>query len=520
MRIETRLRNSADRFGGKTAIIAGSCRLTYAELDTQSDRLASALSCLGVTQGARVVLLLDNDAEAVTSFFAIWKARAVACPLHPSMKPQKLAAIIASTDAAAVIVSARLLANVDIAISLAGLLPVRIVTHMPPGTAHTALRFEDLVEQGAASELPSLDDCEALALLIHTSGSTGRPKGVKLTHANVDAACQSIITYLENTPDDIVLSVLPLSFGYGITQAVTMTSVGGTLVLEKSFAFPRKIVDRLRDERATGFPLVPAMAALLGNMQDLAPGSLPDLRYVTSAAAALPPTIARRMQDLMPRARIVVMYGQTECLRISYLPAEELVKRPTSVGKAIPGTHALIVDDDGAPVGPDVIGELTVEGPHVMAGYWQDELGTVQTLEPTANGRRLRTGDLFRMDADGFLYFISRKDDIIKTRGEKVSPQEVERVLYALPGIKEAAVAGIDDPVFGQVVRAYVVLESDVVLSERDIIRHCASHLEDYMVPKSVEFRDALPKTTTGKIRMTAAIDQEPQWGPEWGNAV
>src|SRR5690606_19646129 len=180
------------------------------------------------------------------------------------------------------------------------------------------LRFEDLLRDGTGHAVPSLADEAALALLIHTSGSTGRPKGVMLSHANIDAACQSIISYLGNTSDDIVLNVLPLSFGYGITQVVTMASVGGTLVLEKSFAFPRKILDRLREERATGFPLVPAMAALVGGMKDLAPGFLPDLRYVTSAAAALPPALSTRLQALLPQAQIFIMYGQTECMRVSY----------------------------------------------------------------------------------------------------------------------------------------------------------------------------------------------------------
>lgn len=509
MRLEARLRDSTRRDAGKTVLVAGGQRLSYAALDQQSDRLATSLIRLGIQPGARVVMLLDNDVEAVVSFFALWKAGAVACPLYVSMKPGKLAAILTSTEAAAVIASARLLATVDAAIPLAGMAPIRIVTQAPPDAAPSTLRFEDLVAGEQAGNLPLNADCEALALLIHTSGSTGRPKGVMLSHANIDAACQSIISYLGNTPEDIVLNVLPLSFGYGITQVVTMASVGGTLVLEKSFAFPRKILDRLREERATGFPLVPAMAALVGGMKDLAPSFLPDLRYVTSAAAALPPALSTRLQALLPQTQIFIMYGQTECMRVSYLPPEHLASRPTSVGKAIPGTQLFVVDEDGLPAAPGVVGELVVEGPHVMAGYWQDGPATARTLRPATTGRALRTGDLFRTDADGFLYFISRKDDIIKTRGEKVSPQEVERVLYALPGIREAAVTGIDDPIFGQVVQAYVALEPRAALSEKDIIRHCASQLEDYMVPKGIEFRDALPRTTTGKIRMSAANNEQ-----------
>nr|CAD6426445.1 AMP-dependent synthetase [Rhizobium sp. Q54] len=466
----------------------------------------------GAEPGDRVVLLLENDIEAPLSFFAVWKAGAVACPLYPSMKAEKLATILTSIKPAAVIVHARHLAAVRSAIAIARIEATVIAAQMPHGPEPGILRFEDLLRAASSQVLPALHDDQALALLIHTSGSTGRPKGVMLSHANVDAACQSIIGYLENTSEDIVLSVLPLSFGYGITQMVTMASVGGTLVLEKSFAFPRKILDRLAEEKATGFPLVPAMAALLAGMKDLPAEALPALRYVTSAAAALPPALSARLRQLLPNSKIVVMYGQTECLRVSFLDPIDLASRPTSVGKAIPGTHAFVMGEDGEPSPPGEIGELVVEGPHVMAGYWGDEAASLRCLEPIETGRRLRTGDLFKADAEGFLYFVSRKDDIIKTRGEKVSPQEVERVLYALPGIREAAVTGADDPIFGQVVRAHVALDAGCTLSERDIIRHCTSQLEDYMVPKTVEFRDALPRTTTGKIRMTAGADAvEPQ---------
>lgn len=512
MRIEARLNDSVGRFAAKTAIVASGRRLSYIELHTQSDRLAAALAKAGVASRDRVVLLLDNEVEAPVSFFATWKAGAVACPLYPSMKAEKLAAIITSIKPAAVIAHRRYLPNLTTAIAAANSQAVVVATHAPLGGDPAILRFDELIDTEPSEALPNFAEDDALAVLIHTSGSTGTPKGVMLSHGNVDAACQSIIGYLRNSSDEIVLSVLPLSFGYGITQMVTMASVGGTLVLEKSFAFPRKILDRLAEERVTGFPLVPAMAALICGMKELPPNLLPHLRYVTSAAAALPPALSSRLQQLLPQSKIFVMYGQTECLRVSFLPPEELAARPTSVGKAIPGTRAFVIDEEGQLAAPGAIGELVVEGPHVMAGYWGSAgRSAADPLETAELGRRLRTGDLFQMDQQGFLYFVSRKDDIIKTRGEKVSPQEVERVLYALTGIREAAVTGIDDTVFGQVVCAHVALEADSSLTERDIIRHCATHLEDYMVPKHVEFRAALPRTSTGKIRMSAGAETGPQ---------
>lgn len=512
MRIEARLRDSARRVGEKTALVAGAVRLTYAELDVQSDRLAAGLIRAGVKPGDRVLMVLDNGHEAVLSFFGVWKAGAVPCPLYPAIKAEKLAGILESTEASVVIMQARQRAAVEAAVSSTKVRPVLIVAQASAGDEiGDGLRFEDLLAQEPKRSLREFANSEALALIIHTSGSTGRPKGVMLTHANVSAACEAIVSYLGNTADDIVLNVLPLSFGYGITQVVTMAMVGGTLVLEKSFAFPRKILERLAEVKATGFPLVPPMAALITGMKDLEPDSLSRLRYITSAAAAMPPAFTERLQQLFPATQLFLMYGQTECLRATYLPPEEVSRRPLSVGHAIPGTKAFVADEDGLPVPPGTIGELVIEGPHVMSGYWGDGLTSVRTLSSAAGGRRLYTGDLFRADEDGFLYFISRRDDIIKTRGEKVNPQEVERALYALPGIREAAAGGIDDPIFGQAIRAYVVLEDGATLTERDIIRHCAGQLEDYMVPKSVEFRDALPRTTTGKIRLGAGETNEIQ---------
>ncbi|MQY44651.1 AMP-binding protein [Rhizobiales bacterium RZME27] len=480
-------------------------RLTYGDVDRHSSQLAAQLqrSCTG--RGDRIVLLLDNCGEAVVSFFAAWKLGGIACPLHPSIKAEKLTEIFRSIEPVAIIAHARLLPVVEIACALYGQRPMVIGVQAGADDNSNVLRFNELVTSNAGFDPPVGLGENDLALLIHTSGSTGRPKGVMLSHANIAAACTSIAGYLENTENDIVLSVLPLSHGYGITQMVTMAMVGGTLVLEKSFAFPRVILSRLQTENVTGFPLVPAMAALFAGMPDLSAQAVPHLRYMTNAAAGMPPTTTERLQACLPQTSLYLMYGQTECLRTAYLAPHEVARRPLSVGHAIPGTRVSIVDDNGQLVASGETGELVVEGPHVMGGYWRDDVATSAALRPGPNGPRLHTGDLFRTDEDGFLHFVSRRDDIIKTRGEKVSPQEVERVLYALPGVLEAAVEGVDDPVFGQVIKAHVAADPSAGLSERLIQRHCATHLEDFMVPKLVEFHEALPKTATGKIRLNAA---------------
>jgi len=324
-----------------------------------------------------------------------------------------------------------------------------------------------------------------------------------MTHQTMAAAADSVIGYLRNTAEDVIFNLLPLSFNYGLYQALTAARVGATLVLEQSFAFPQAVLRTMADERVTGFPIVPTVAALILQMRDLEPGALPGLRYMTNAAAALPPAHLARLRELFPTTAFYSMYGLTECKRCTWLPPAELDARPTSVGIPIPGTEAWVAGDDGKPVPAGTVGELVVRGAHVMKGYWNDPEATDLALRPgpLPHERVLHTGDLFRADADGFLYFVARKDDIIKTRGEKVSPVEVEHVIYAMADVREVVVVGVPDPVLGHAIHAVVVAEDGAGLTEQRVIRHCAGHLEDFMVPRSVEFRSSLPKTDTGKIR-------------------
>jgi len=226
----------------------------------------------------------------------------------------------------------------------------------------------------------------------------------------------------------------------------------------------------------------------------------PHLRYLTNTAAALPRAHIERLREIFPQAKLFSMYGLTECKRCTYLPPEQLGVRPDSVGIAIPGTEAYVVDEQGQRVPAGTVGELVIRGAHVMKGYWGDAAATERVLKPGPHPweKVLHTGDLFRADAEGYLYFVGRKDDIIKTRGEKVSPKEVENVLYELPGIREAVIVGVPDPILGQAVKAIVVAEAGV--TEREVIRHCAARLEDFMVPSTVEFREQLPKSENGKI--------------------
>lgn len=509
MRVERFLTERARLHGGKTALVTADRRLSYAELDGLTDRLAAALARHGVRRDDRVLVFMDNCWQAAVAIFAVLKAGATFSPVNPSTKAAKLRYIAADCEPAAILTQAKLAPVAREALAGFPRPPVVIATAGREGAAPEGVEsFEARLGGEASVPVPHCGIDSDLAMLVYTSGSTGEPKGVMMTHRNIDAASLSITTYLEARPEDVILNVLPLAFDYGLYQLLMSVRLGATLVLEKSFAFPQAVFETMRRERVDTLPLVPTMAALILRMTELTPGFLPDVRRLTNTAAALPPEHVARLRALFPAARLFSMYGLTECKRCTWLPPEELDRRPGSVGIAIPNTEAFVVDDSGRRVAPGVTGELVIRGPHVMQGYWRNQAATDAVLRPGANPweKLLHTGDLFRTDADGFLHFIGRKDDIIKTRGEKVAPKEVEAVLHALPGVAEAVVAGVPDPVLGHAVAAMVV-RADPALTARAVVAHCARHLEDFMVPRTVVFRDALPRTDTGKAsrRLAAA---------------
>lgn len=508
MRVEAFLRDSATADPAGIAVIADGTRLGYAELDEKSDRLAAALRARGVARGDRVVVFMENIWETPVAIFAVLKAGAVFCPVNPSAKADWLGQIIGDCRPRAVLTQAKF---AKLCAEAGG--TVRPVIVAARGTGRSdpdVVAFEGCFDGRAdGAQGPAGIDAD-LAMIIYTSGTTGRPKGVMMTHGSIDAASASIAAYLQNTADDAVLGVLPLSFTYGLYQLFVTIRCGGRLVLVKNFAFPHAVFETARDEGVTGLPLVPTIAAMLLSMKELAPGALPALRYITNAAAALPPAHVEGLRALFPGARVYSMYGLTECARATFLPPEELDRRPGSVGKAIPNTEAYVVDENGRPVGPDTVGELVVRGPHLMRGYWENTQATHAALRPGANPweKVLHTGDLFFSDAEGFLHFVGRKDDMLKIRGEKVAPRQVEAVLHACPGVAEAVVVGVPDGILGLALHA-VVVPSDPAPSEREIMRHCARGLPDFMVPKTIEFRTELPRTASGKVMRRSIAEAE-----------
>jgi long-chain acyl-CoA synthetase len=493
---------SAERVPDREAVVAGAERLAYSELLDRSLRLARALQDLGVRRGDRVAVYMDNSAGCTTAIYAAMIAGGVFVVVNPQTKEDKLLYVLDDCAAAAVLTEGSLTRT---ALAAAAKAPsVRaVVAASPPEGVEGALDFAEVVaaaepEPRAAGTIP-VD----LAALIYTSGSTGFPKGVMMTHQSMVFAAGSIAQYLRLGSNERILGLLPLAFDYGLYQLLMNVLKGGTLVLERSFAFPAQIVKRVEEEGATVFPGVPTVYATLLSMRRNMEFELPSVRRVTNTAAALPATFHAEMGRIFPNALIFAMYGLTECKRVSYLEPELLAEKPTSVGRAIPGTETMVLREDGTPVGPGETGVLYVRGPHVMVGYWRKPEQTAEMIVegPLPGERMLCAQDHFTVDEDGFLYFVGRSDDIIKTRGEKVSPIEVENAIFDIDGVKEAAVVGVPDEVLGEAIRAFVVLDDGAELSAQEIIAACRTRLENFMVPGEVVFMDALPTTATGKVR-------------------
>lgn len=507
MLLQSILERSVERHPDKPFVVCGQNRHSYGEVDRAANRLAHVLIDGGVRRGDRVAICLDNTPEAVIAIFGVLKAGAVFMMVNPTTKTDKLAYILQDSEAHTLIMHHRRARGMTSAFERAQSLRrvISVGGHLT-------------TEQVAGCETESWEDCQHeyvdradrpvianisvdLAALIYTSGSTGNPKGVMLTHLNMLSAARSITTYLRNEPHDRILNVLPLSFDYGLYQALMAARFGGTLILEKSFTYPHAILEKLVSEEATGFPLVPTMSAILLQM-DLSKYDFSKLRYVTNTGAALPSEHILQLRKLLPHVQVYSMYGLTECKRVSYLPPEEIDERVDSVGKAMPDTEVYLVDEQGHRLPPGETGELVVRGANVMQGYWRDPVRTAERLKTGEwpHERVLHTGDLFRMDTDGYLYFVGRRDDMIKSRGEKVSPREVEGVLHAHPQVAEAAIIGVDDPVLGQAIHAFVVARDNAQLEEREILAHCRRNLEDFMVPQVVSVVPELPRSANGKI--------------------
>jgi long-chain acyl-CoA synthetase len=495
--LDVDLRASAAAHAARTAVVCGDRRLSYLELDRSVSGFAAGLQRLGVRRGDRVAVVLRNSVEAAIAIYGILRAGAAFVPLNPTAKAEKLGYLLAHSEAVAAICDAEIAPRLHEARDHAPVLRHLIVCGDADGedTSYTALLAEEPVA------LPRVLDVD-LSAIIYTSGSTGVPKGVAFLHRNMHFVAGSIVEYLGIGEDDRILCVLPLSHTYGLYHLIMAIRVGASLVLEHGMSFPGRIIAALEAERITVLPGVPTVWQVLISLRGVAERELPHLRVLTNAGAALSVTRLAEVRRTFPGARFFSMYGQTECKRVCYLPPDQLETRPGSVGIAIPGTEVWIEDPDGREVAAGEIGELIVRGDHVMQGYWRDPDATASKLKPGRfpGDRVLRSGDLFRTDEEGYLYFVGRSDDIIKSRGEKIAPKEVEDVLYTAEGVHEAAVVGVDDELLGQAVVAHVSAADGYELDADALRRHCAAHLEDFMIPKRVMIHASLPKTDNGKL--------------------
>ena len=342
-------------------------------------------------------------------------------------------------------------------------------------------------------------DREKCAEIIFTSGSTGKPKGVMISHKNLIANTSSIVEYLELTSDDRMLVVLPFYYCYGLSLFHTHLRVGGSIVFNNSFIFLGGVLKSLIDNKCTGFAGVPShFQILLRKSDSFKTTRFPDLKYVTQAGGKLAPIFIDEFREAHPEVRFTVMYGQTEATaRLSWLPPDLYEIRKGSMGKGIPGVELWVVNENGEKIKPGETGEVIARGDNIMMGYFADEEGTKNAIR---NGW-LYTGDLGTVDEDGYIYLTARSKEIIKVRGKRISPKEIEAVILSLPEVIDCTIEGIEDEIEGEMLKATVVVRKDQkdLVNKELMIQHCSKHLALFKIPQVYEFRDDLTISPTGK---------------------
>lgn len=497
------------RYPDKTAVVVEGEAYSYAALLENARRLAQALHQCGLQRGERVAVYMDNTWPCIISIYAATLAGGVFLVINPQTKADKLAYILNDSEARILLSDAHLMAVINEAAPHSKTL-ARVICSGKENTVQTDLDgmavpveyIEDVIFEAEPLPEPLTLNPLDLAALIYTSGSTGKPKGVMHTHLSMTFALASLIEYLRLKHEHVILNVLPFAFDYGLYQLLMSVELGATLVLERSFTYPAQVFKRMHDYQVNVFPGVPTIFSMLLAAHKRNPLCFPSVTRVTNTAAALPADYVSQLKQIFPNALIYKMYGLTECKRVSYLEPELVDVKPNSVGKAIPGTETFLLNAKGEPVAPGEHGILHVRGPHVMLGYWKQPELSGHMLKPGSHPqeRVLCTHDWFYADEEGFLYFVGRSDDIIKTRGEKVSPVEIENILYAIEGVVEAAVIGQPDPLLGEKICAFVTLAENSGLTDKQIRKTCLGQLENFMVPQEVIILASLPKTATGKI--------------------
>ncbi|PIF13493.1 acyl-CoA ligase (AMP-forming), exosortase A system-associated [Janthinobacterium sp. 13] len=488
----------------------------YAALAQSVREAACTLLALGLQRGARVAVYLEKRPENVSAMFGAAAAGGVFVPVNPLLRPEQVAYILADCNVDILVTSRERLAQLGPALAACPDLRTVLLTGeaLPESRlgkvrvlAWTAVpaNVPANVPAGASAPRPHAAIDADMAAILYTSGSTGRPKGVVLSHRNMLAGALSVSGYLRNTPQDRILCVLPLSFDYGLSQLTTAFASGACAVL-MNYLLLRDIVEAVEQEAITGLAAVPPLWVQLSQLSW--PLSTP-LRYITNSGGVMQRATLDRLRQSLPRVQVYLMYGLTEAFRSTYLAPEQLERRPDSIGQAIPNAEVLVLRPDGSACDTDEPGELVHRGALVALGYWNDAARTAERfkpLPPQASGLVLPelavwSGDTVRRDADGYLYFVGRSDDMIKTSGYRVSPAEIEEVVYASGLVGEAAALGLPHAVLGQAIALLVTPAPGVVLLRDSVLAACRARLPSYMVPLWVEIRDGvLPRNPNGKI--------------------
>ncbi len=461
----------------RVAILTETEQHTYRELRAHVGGAARALAALGVAKADRVGLLGDNSLAWVATYLGTLAAGAVAVPYSPTLRPEQVGALARATGCRVFAVQEKYRAR------FAGALPAgtAIVDHAP----------------GDPVAGVAVDDRRDLAALMFTSGSTGVPRAVMVSHRNIIANTVDIAGYLELDERDRIMVVLPFSYCFGASLMHTHLRAGGSLVLNNRFTFPQLVLDHMERTECTGLAGVPSTFQILLRNSNLRQRSLPALRKVQQAGGRLPNPFIHELRAALPGARLYVMYGQTEATaRLSYLPAEQLASRVGSIGKGLPGVELRVLHPDGTPVAPGEVGEIVARGDSIALGYWDDPVQTAQSFRDGA----LWTGDLARVDADGFITIVDRAKDFIKASGHRVAAKEIEDHLASFADVVEAAVIGIPDEILGEAVKAFVVLRPGAATTPEEILGRCKSIMPSYQVPRELVVLPALPRNPSGKV--------------------
>ncbi|MCX7896782.1 MAG: acyl-CoA ligase (AMP-forming), exosortase A system-associated [Rhodocyclaceae bacterium] len=503
---------SAERTPLAPALTLGERTLAYEALQQAIERCAAGLLALGLARAERVAIYLEKRFETVIACFAASSAGGVFVPVNPLLKPEQVAYILRDCNVRVLVTSPERYRLLREALRACHDLRHVVLTGEKETVAEIpqVLSWEELT---AAALRPGHRVIDAdMTAILYTSGSTGRPKGVVLSHRNMVMGAKSVASYLENHAGDALLAALPLSFDAGFSQLTTAFHVGARVVL-LNYLMPRDVLKALEKERITGLTAVPPLYIQLAQL-DWPPVIGEHLRYFANTGGRMPRETLQALRARLPKSKPYLMYGLTEAFRSTYLPPEEVDRRPDSIGKAIPNAEILVLREDGSPCAPNEPGELVHRGALVGMGYWNDPEKTAERykpLPPQALGREagltlpeiaVFSGDTVRMDEEGFLYFIGRRDEMIKTSGYRVSPTEVEEVIYATQLVGECAAFGVEHATLGQAIQVVVTppLGAETVDIEK-LLMHCRTHMPAYMVPHGISVRPGpLPRNPNGKI--------------------